>query len=311
MSTRPRTPAPATPAPGKVPLPELAEMKRRHDRIVMVTAYDAPAGRLADQAGVELILVGDTAAMVMLGHESTLPVTLDEMIFLTRAVTRAARRPLVIGDLPFGSYESSDEQGVASAIRMVKEAGADVVKLEGAGRMVSRVRAIAESGIGVMGHVGLTPQSATKLGGFRAQGRTAGAALKLYDDALALEEAGAFAVVLEAVPAPIAARITAALEIPTIGIGAGGDCDGQVLVWHDLLGMYPGGTPRFVKRYAELAEEIADALGRYAADVRNGAFPEEQHTYSIPDEQLAAFEAALSKQKHQRRGGDRDDRGRD
>ena len=221
MSTRPRTPAPSTPAPGKLPLPELAEMKRRGDKIVMVTAYDAPAARLADEAGVELILVGDTAAMVMLGHDSTVPVTIDEMIFLTRAVTRAARRPLVIGDLPFGSYEISDEQAVESAIRMVKEGGADVVKLEGAGRMVSRVRAIAESNIGVMGHVGLTPQSATKLGGFRAQGRTADAALKLYDDALALEEAGCFAIVLEAVPAPVAARITEALDVPTIGIGAG------------------------------------------------------------------------------------------
>lgn len=289
MSTRPRTPA-----GGKLPLPELVEMKRRHDKIVMVTAYDAPSARLADEAGVELILVGDTAAMVMLGHSSTIPVTLEEMIFLTRAVTRAARRPLVIGDLPFGSYENSDEQAVATAVRMVKEGGADLVKLEGAGRMTSRLRAIAGSGIGVMGHIGLTPQSATKLGGFRAQGRTAETALKLYEDALALEEAGCFAVVLEAVPAPVAARITERLSIPTIGIGAGGDCDGQVLVWHDLLGMYSGSTPRFVKRYAELAKEIVAALERYAADVRGGAFPEEQHTYSIPDEQLAQFEAALS-----------------
>src|SRR6202163_3731181 len=220
-------------------------MKRGGEKIVMVTAYDAPAALLADQAGVELILVGDTAAMVMLGHESTVPVTLDEMIFLTRAVARSARRRLVIGDLPFGIYEISDEQAVASAIRLVKEGGADLVKLEGAGRMVSRVRAIAESNIGVMAHVGLTPQSATKLGGFRAQGRTAGAALKLYDDALALQEAGAFALVLEAVPSPVATRITESLEIPTIGIGAGAGCDGQVLVWHDLLGLYPGQTPRF------------------------------------------------------------------
>jgi 3-methyl-2-oxobutanoate hydroxymethyltransferase len=288
VSTRP-----STPAAGKLALPELAEMKHRHERIVMVTAYDAPGARLADEAGVELILVGDTAAMVMLGHESTVPVTLDEMIFLTRAVTRAARRPVVVGDLPFGSYEISDEQAVASAIRMVKEGGADVVKLEGAGRMLSRVRAIADSNIGVMGHVGLTPQSATKLGGFRAQGRTAEAALQLHDDALALEAAGCFAIVLEAVPAPVAARITAALSVPTIGIGAGGDTDGQVLVWHDLLGMYAGRTPRFVKRYAELANEIVDALGRYAADVRSGAFPEERHTYSIPDAELEAFEAEL------------------
>jgi 3-methyl-2-oxobutanoate hydroxymethyltransferase len=294
MSTRPRTPAPSTPAPGKLALPELAAMKRRGDRIVMVTAYDAPAARLADAAGVELILVGDTAAMVMLGHESTLPVTIEEMIFLTRAVTRAARRPLVVGDLPFGSYEVSDEQAVGSAIRMVREGGADVVKLEGAGRMLSRVRAIAGSNIGVMGHVGLTPQSATKLGGFRAQGRTADAALRVYDDALALEEAGCFAVVLEAVPAAVAGRVTESLSVPTIGIGAGAACDGQVLVWHDLLGMYDGPTPRFVKRYAAIADEIADALGRYASDVRSGAFPEERHTYSIPDEQLELFEAALA-----------------
>ena len=289
MSSRP-----STPEAGKLPLPELAEMKRRGDRITMVTAYDAPAALLADEAGVELILVGDTAAMVMLGHESTVPVTLDELIFLTRAVTRSARRPLVVGDLPFGSYEISDEQAVGSAIRFVKEGGADVVKLEGAGRMVSRVRAIAESNIGVMGHVGLTPQSATRLGGFRAQGRTAEAALALFDDALALEEAGAFAIVLEAVPAAVATRITAALRVPTIGIGAGAGCDGQVLVWHDLLGLYAGSTPRFVKRYAELAEEIAAALARYVGEVRSGAFPEEQHTYSIPDAELERFERLLS-----------------
>src|SRR5204862_5537 len=213
-----------------------------------------------------LILVGDTAAMVMLGHASTLPVTLDEMIFLTRAVTRAARHPLVVGDLPFGTYEVSDEQAVASAIRMVKEGGADVVKLEGAGRMVSRVGAIADSNIGVMGHIGLTPQSATKLGGFKAQGRSAAAAQRLYEEALELE----------AVPAPVAARVTDALSIPTIGIGAGARCDGQVLVWHDMLGMYAGRTPRFVKQYAAVAEVIADALAAYAADVRSGAFPEDR-----------------------------------
>ncbi len=299
MSTRPRTPSPSTPGPGKLALPELAEMKRRQDKIVMVTAYDAPAARIADAAGVELILVGDTAAMVMLGQESTIPITLDEMIFLTRAVTRAARQPLVIGDLPFGTYEISDEQAVGSAIRLVKEGGADVVKLEGAGRMVSRVRAIAESNIGIVGHIGLTPQSATKLGGFRAQGRSAEAALKLYDDALELQGAGCFALVLEAVPAAVAARITQALTIPTIGIGAGAECDGQVLVWHDLLGMYAGPTPRFVKRYADLAGEIADAIEQYAAEVRSGAFPEEQHTYSSPEAELASFESALERRERE------------
>ncbi len=297
MSTRPRAPGPSLPAPGKLALPELGEMKRRGDPITMVTAYDAPAGRLADEAGVELVLVGDSAAMVMLGHASTVTVTLDEMIFLARAVTRAARRPLVIGDLPFGSYEGSDEQAVSSAVRMLKEGGADCVKLEGAGRMASRARAIAESSIGVMGHVGLTPQSATKLGGFRAQGRTANAALALYDDSLALQDAGCFAIVLEAVPGPVAARITEALEIPTIGIGAGAGCDGQVLVWHDLLGMYEGPAPRFVKQYGRIAEEIGEALGAYVADVRSGAFPEEQHTYSIPEPELAEFEAALAERR--------------
>jgi 3-methyl-2-oxobutanoate hydroxymethyltransferase len=294
MSTRPRTPGPSLPAPRKIALPELREMKRRGDPITMVTAYDAPAARLADEAGVELVLVGDSAAMVMLGHASTVTVTLDEMLFLTRAVTRAARRPLVIGDLPFGTYEVSDEQAVSSAIRMLKEGGADCVKLEGAGRMVSRARAIAESSIGVMGHIGLTPQSATKLGGFRAQGRTADAALALYDDAVELQDAGCFAIVLEAVPAPVATRITEALDIPTIGIGAGAGCDGQVLVWHDLLGMYDGPAPRFVKQYGRIAEEIGEALGAYVADVRSGTFPAEQHTYSIPEAELEDFAAKLA-----------------
>jgi len=292
MSIRPRTPAPATPAPGKLALPELAEMKRHGDKIVMVTAYDASSARLADEAGIDLILVGDTAAMVVLGHESsTVPVTMDEMLFMTRAVTRGARRPLVVGDLPFGSYQVSDEEAVQNAIRFVKEAGADVVKLEGAGASLSRVRAIVGAGIGVMGHLGLTPQSATVLGGFKAQGRSAEAAQRLLEDALALEAAGCFALVLEAVPAPVAERVTAELEIPTIGIGAGAGCDGQVLVWHDLLGLYDGRTPRFVKQYADLKAEIARALEAYAADVRSGAFPEERHTYAMPEEELARFES--------------------
>src|SRR5919202_1862869 len=283
MSTRPRT-------AGKLPLPELLEMKRAEEKIVMVTAYDAPGARLADAAGIDLILVGDTAAMVVLGHESTVPVTMDEMLFMTRTVARAAERPLVIGDMPFGTYEASDEDAVHNAVRFVKEGVADVVKLEGAGPSLSRVRAIVGAGVGVMGHVGLTPQSATVLGGFKAQGRTADQARQVYEDALALEAAGCFAVVLEAVPAPVAARITEALSVPTIGIGAGADCDGQVLVYHDLLGLYEGRAPRFVKRYAEIAEEIGGALSSYAADVRSGAFPEQQHTYSIPDDELGRFE---------------------
>jgi 3-methyl-2-oxobutanoate hydroxymethyltransferase len=293
MTTRPRQPAPGTPAPGKLPLTELAELKARRQPIAMITAYDAPSGRLADAAGADVILVGDSAAMTVLGHDSTVPATMDEMIVLTRAVNRGARRPLVVADMPFGSFQVSDETALENAIRFLKEAGADAVKVEGAGATLSRVHALVGAGVPTMGHIGLTPQSATMLGGFRAQGRTAEKARRLYDDALALQAAGVFALVLEAVPAPVAARITEALEIPTIGIGAGVDCDGQVLVWHDLLGLYQGGSPRFVKQYADLATEIERAVSTYVAEVRERRFPEEQHTYSMPDEELALFEAAL------------------
>jgi len=277
----------------KLTLPELAAMKQRGEKIVMVTAYDAPGARYADEAGVDLILVGDTAAMVVLGYEgTTVPVTMEEMLFMTRTVARTARRPIVIGDMPFGSYQVSDELAVANAVRFVKEAGADVVKLEGAGPSLSRVAAIAAAGIPVMGHVGLTPQSATMLGGFKAQGRTADKARQLVLDARALEAAGCFAVVLEAVPPQVAAAAAETVEIPTIGLGAGPDCDGQVLVYHDLLGLYEGHAPRFVKRYADLASEIRSALTSYVADVRSGAFPAAEHTYSMPEDELAQFEAA-------------------
>jgi 3-methyl-2-oxobutanoate hydroxymethyltransferase len=279
-----------TPPAGKLPLPELAAMKRRGDKIVMVTAYDSPGARFAEDAGIDVVLVGDTAAMVVLGHEgTTVPVTVDEMLFLTRTVSRQVRR-LVVGDLPFGSYQVSDEDAVRTAVRFVKEGGADIVKLEGAGPMVSRARSIVEAGIPVMGHIGLTPQSATMLGGFKTQGRTAEAARRLVFDAHALEDAGCCSLVLEALPAPVAARITAELEIPTIGIGAGPDCDGQVLVYHDLLGLTEGHLPRFVKRYANLSREIRDALEAYASDVRSGAFPGDEHTYAMSEEELAAFE---------------------
>jgi 3-methyl-2-oxobutanoate hydroxymethyltransferase len=290
MSTRPRTPAPNTPAPGKLPITELAGMKARGQPIVMVTAYDAPSGRLADEAGADVVLVGDSAAMTVLGHDSTVPATMDEMIVLTRAVTRGATRPLVVADMPFGSFQVSDESAIENAIRFVKEAGADAVKLEGAGPMLSRVRGIVAAGIPVMGHIGLTPQSATALGGFRAQGRTAEQARRLLADARALEAAGCFSLVLEAVPARVAARVSRTLSIPTIGIGAGAETDGQVLVWHDLLGLYSGSSPRFVKRYAELAPLIRDAVAAYADDVRAGRFPEEQHTYAMPPDELEAFE---------------------
>jgi 3-methyl-2-oxobutanoate hydroxymethyltransferase len=294
MTTRPRTPAPNAPAPGKLPLTELAEMKRRGEKIVMVTAYDAPSGALADAAGVDLVLVGDSAAMTVLGHDSTVPATMEEMLVLSRATTRGAHRPIVIADMPFGSFQVSDEQAVENGIRFVKEAGVEAVKLEGAGAMLTRARALVDAGIPVMGHIGLTPQSATMLGGFKAQGRSAEKARALLADARALEAAGCFALVLEAVPAPVAERITAELVIPTIGIGAGGGCDGQVLVWHDLLGLYEGSAPRFVKQYADLAAEIRRALEAYVTEVRTGAFPGEQHTYSIPAEELAAFESEVA-----------------
>jgi 3-methyl-2-oxobutanoate hydroxymethyltransferase len=280
---------------GKLPLPELLEMKRRGEKIVMVTAYDAPSGRLADAAGVDLILVGDSSGMVVHGRESTVAVSLDEIVFMTQWVARGAKRPLVIADMPFGSYEASNEQAVAHAVRLVKEGGADAVKLERGGTSIERARAIVDAGIAVMGHIGLTPQTATVLGGFKAQGRTADRAKQLVDDALALQDAGCFAVVLEAVPAPVAAAVSKALAIPTIGIGAGGDTDGQVLVWHDMLGYYEGHAPRFVKRYADLGAVITEALARYAEEVRSGAFPEQQHTYSMPEDELAAFEQTKAK----------------
>src|SRR5436309_1344760 len=289
MSTRPAKPAPGTPAPGKLALPELLDMKRRGEKIVMVTAYDAPGARLADSAGVDVVLVGDSAAMVVLGYESTVPASMDEMLMLTRAVTRGAHRPLVVADLPFGSFQVSDEAALENAIRFVKEAGADAVKLEGGRPVLSRVRAIVAAGIPVMGHVGLTPQSATMLGGFKTQGKTAAAAVQLVEDALALEQAGCFAVVLEAVPAPVAAEITKRLSVPTIGIGAGPHCDGQVLVYHDLLGLTEGHLPRFVKRYANLSREIRDALEAYAEEVRAGTFPDDEHTYEMSDEELESF----------------------
>jgi 3-methyl-2-oxobutanoate hydroxymethyltransferase len=274
---------------GKLPLTELQEMTSRGDPIVMVTAYDYPSGRLADAAGMDIVLVGDSAAMTILGHSSTVPATMEEMLMLTRAVTRGAKRPVVIADMPFGSFQVSDEDALRNAIRFVKDAGADAVKLEGAGPSLSRVVALVGAGIPVMGHIGLTPQSATMLGGFRAQGRTAEKARRLLEEAIELEEAGCFALVLEAVPAPVAARISETLVIPTIGIGSGAECDGQVLVLHDLLGLYEGRSPRFAKRYADIGGDIRAALERFGAEVRSGAFPAEEHTYAMPEEELEAF----------------------
>ncbi len=278
---------------GKLPLTALRELKRRGEPLVMVTAYDFPSARRANASGVDVLLVGDSAAMTVLGHDSTVPATMDEMLVLAGAVVRGASRPIVVADMPFGSFQVSDEDAVRNGVRFVKEAGVEAVKVEGAGPTLSRVRALVAAGIPVMGHLGLTPQSATMLGGFRAQGRTAEKARGLLDDALALESAGCFALVLEAVPGPVAAHVTAALSIPTIGIGSGPRCDGQVLVWHDVLGLYEGRAARFVKRYADLGRATEEALARYAADVRSGAFPTEEHGYSIPADELARFEESL------------------
>jgi len=273
-------------------LPEVGAMKRAGTKIVMVTAYDHPSARLASEAGIDLLLVGDSAGNNVLGYETTVPVSMDEAVMLTAAVARARPRALIIGDMPFGSFQASDEEAVANAVRLVK-VGADAVKLEGAGPMASRVRAIVGAGIPVMGHLGLTPQSATMLGGLKAQGRTAADARRMLADARELEAAGCFSLVLEAVPARVAAHITEALGIPTIGIGAGAGCDGQVLVWHDLLGLNTGAAPRFVKRYADLAGETRRGLEAFAADVRSGAYPADEHAYKISEEELRAFEADL------------------
>lgn len=278
----------------KVSLPDLAAMKARGEKIAVVTAYDAPSARIADEAGLDVILVGDSAAMTVLGHESTVPVTVDEMIMLTRAVTRGAVRPLVVADMPFGSFQISDEVALTNAVRFLKEAGADAVKLEGAGTTLSRVAALVDGGIPVIGHIGLTPQSATMLGGYKPQGRTAREARRLHADAVALQAAGCFALVIEAVPEPVAAGITAALRIPTIGIGSGAACDGQVLVWHDVLGLTTGHAPRFVKRYADLGAAALSALEAYVADVRAARFPETGHTYPMAAGEDTLLESDLT-----------------
>jgi 3-methyl-2-oxobutanoate hydroxymethyltransferase len=294
---------PAGPS-SKLSLLDLAERKATGEKLVMVTAYDHPGARLADAAGVDLILVGDSAADNVLGYDSTVPVTVDELLVLVRAVARGAERPLVIADMPFGSFQVSNEAAVANAVRFVKEAGADAVKVEGAGPTLERVQALVGAGIPVMGHIGLTPQSATMLGGFKAQGRTAAKAQKLHADARALEAAGCFSVVLEAVPAAVSARITETLTVPTIGIGAGPACDGQVLVWHDLLGLSDRRPARFVKRYADVGGQIRTALESYATEVRAGAFPAEEHTYSIPEDELELFEGAVEDPEHAQQADD-------
>jgi 3-methyl-2-oxobutanoate hydroxymethyltransferase len=267
-------------------IPRLAEMKRAGERIVMVTAYDFPSALAVEEAGVDVVLVGDTAAMVVLGYDATAPIRMDEMVTMASAVRRGLKTPLLIGDLPFGSYEASNEQAVASAQRFVKEAGCDAVKLERGGASVDRARAIVRAGIPVMGHVGLTPQSVSALGGFKTQGKTAAAAAKLAEDALALQAVGCFAIVFEAVPAAVTELLVGKLDVPVIGIGAGSMTDGQVLVFHDLLGIHEGRAPKFVKRYAEVRRAMVKGLTDYAAEVRSGEFPGPEHIYSIEPAEL-------------------------
>jgi 3-methyl-2-oxobutanoate hydroxymethyltransferase len=294
MSAPPKTPS-TPPADHKLPttLPALHEKKRLNEPIVMVTAYDYPSAQVAEESGVDMVLVGDSAAMTVLGYTSTVPVSVDELIMLAGAVRRGLTTPFMVADLPFGSYEASDEQAIATAQRFVKEAGADAVKLEGGDAMVDRARAIIRAGIPVQGHVGLTPQTATSLGGYKAQGRTAHKALEVARDALALQEAGCFSIVFEAIPAAVSELVMERMEIPIIGIGAGPATDGQVLVFHDLLGIYDGLNPRFAKRYANVKQDMIAGVSAYANEVRSGRFPLQEHTYSIDPEELASFTARL------------------
>jgi 3-methyl-2-oxobutanoate hydroxymethyltransferase len=299
MSSRPTIQGPIfeIPPTHRLPmtLPLLVEKKRLGEPIVMVTAYDYPSARAAEAAGVDLVLVGDSAATTMLGYSATTPVELGDMLVLARAVRRGLRTPLLIGDLPFGSYEVSDEQAITTAMRMVKEAGCDAVKLEGGGKAsAARAAAIVGAGIPVMGHVGLTPQTSTALGGWKAQGRTAGAAARIASEALALQEAGCFAIVFEAIPSAVTEELMALLEVPVIGIGAGPATDGQVLVFHDLLGIRDGLGARFVKRYANIQQDMNDGVSAYAQDVRARRYPGPEHCYSIDAAELAELHQLLS-----------------
>jgi 3-methyl-2-oxobutanoate hydroxymethyltransferase len=282
--------------PEKVTAPSLRASKERGERLVCLTAYDYPTARIVDEAGIDVILVGDSLGNVVLGYGNTVPVTLDEILIHTRAVRRAVQRALLVADLPYGSFHTGQNDAVRNALRLVKEGGAEAVKFEGGRKRARLVKRLVHEEIAVMGHIGLTPQSVNKLGGYRVQGKTAVAAQALIDDAKALEDAGAFAVVLEVVPREIAQIITETLTIPTVGIGAGTNCDIQVLVLHDMLGLSFGKTARFVRPYANLRETITDAVSRFAEDVRNGAYPADAETYRLPAE--VAEELGLSKQDH-------------
>jgi 3-methyl-2-oxobutanoate hydroxymethyltransferase len=295
MSSMPNVNVPSDASRLPMTLPRLFEKKQLGEPIVMVTAYDYPSARAAEGAGVDLVLVGDSGAMTVLGYPSTVEVTTDELLVLARAVRRGLRAPFLVGDLPFGSYEVSDEQAISTAMRFVKEAGCDAVKLEGGGETsVARARAIVNAGIPVMGHVGLTPQTSVALGGYRAQGRSAEAAARIAREALALQAAGCFSVVFEAIPSAVADAVMPRMDVPVIGIGAGPATDGQVLVFHDLLGIREGLGARFVKRYADIQEEMTAGVAAFADDVRTRRYPEPQHGYSIEEQELVGLREALA-----------------
>jgi 3-methyl-2-oxobutanoate hydroxymethyltransferase len=279
-----------------VSLTTLAEKKALGEPIVMVTAYDFPSAEVAEEAGVDVVLVGDSGAMTVLGHPSTVPVTTDELLMLAKAVRRGLSTPLMVGDMPFGSYEASNEEAIRSAQRFIKEAGCDAVKIERGGTSVERAHALVGAGIPVMGHVGLTPQTATALGGYRSQGRTAERALAVLHDALALQEAGCFAIVFEAIPSALTEAIMPRMEIPVIGIGAGAAADGQVLVFHDLLGIYSGHAARFVKRYANVRDEMIRGVSDFADEVRARRYPEEEHGYTMAPDEIARLHELLREQ---------------
>jgi 3-methyl-2-oxobutanoate hydroxymethyltransferase len=279
-----------------ISLSTLAEKKALGEPVVMVTAYDYPSAQVAEEAGVDVVLVGDSGAMTVLGHPSTVPVTLEELLMLARAVRRGLSTPLMIGDMPFGSYEASNEEAIHNAQRFIKEAACDAVKIERGGTSVERARALVGAGIPVMGHVGLTPQTATALGGYRSQGRTAERALDVLHDALALQEAGCFALVFEAIPSALTEAIMPRMEIPVIGIGAGGATDGQVLVFHDLLGIYDGHAARFVKRYANVRDEMIRGVTAFADEVRARRYPEPEHGYTMAPDEIARLHELLQEQ---------------
>ena len=281
--TTPPRPPEATLPGRRIRITDFQNAKRNGERWAMLTSYDQYTAAIFDQAGVWALLVGDSAANNVLGYETTLPVTVEELLPLVRAVTRSARHAFVIGDLPFGSYEAGPSQALETSIRFMKEGGCHAVKFEGGVRVAEQIRKVTEAGVPVLAHVGFTPQSEHRLGGYRVQGRGDGAE-KLLADAHAVQEAGAFAVVLEMVPGDLAKQVTAELTIPTVGIGAGPDCDAQVLVWQDMAGLRQGKLQRFVKRYANLAQILSDAAGEYVDDVRTGAFPTQEHTFPMSTE---------------------------